>query len=783
MEFTPAERMELALCNGISVMPKLEKVKKFLKTFQMSEADKVFVLQHASEKNPIERAHAHAESFLNTHGGQQHATQTEIELISITGQKFKRNNTIIPLPFGLKQNRPVMRPACMLGTFLQVKNKKVLPQGNVKELQKAWRDSTVMVAGIKRLQDCGIEILMNDPAFKLKLEGGSSSMSSDDFILTIALVLLRCPIADYVALHQILVYEVFRFFQRRVTTKGVVEWRRYKIRHSSGERRPFIPDKALSTVEQMFPTLPDTLKLRLEEIRKECNVPKLYFLTGFIDASHTFQDCPGTLESAIKAFQLSGALRSGESVATSRLYDMLGFTGLCDDFGQKISLLLAMAMGVRQHFLLNKVPEHEIMIDVQLLTTGDAPLLASSLHARMPNVNWKLKIPRAGDWSKIHKDLYKFLVEYPRPGATLVKYSDNEFQTYPSLGDYREKSNQEVPRQGQSVETPQLYVMYIPIFGPYWWNTEEKSKAEALENSLRQSNSFIPVPVPPLPISVYSYGSSARFRGIVTNLPNFALVGADAKGLVTIDLKKFESEASWYKRVVASMGEKNSYWINPYPHYSPITNLVLSSRATVVYARTTPVGPEDTYAGDVVDINDDYQPSDDDEEGWEGVSAQSTGEDIDEEGDDGDEGDGSEGVDESGEETGVPAHILNAAEQQFAAKAAPVVLPPPVDSDMKEAAKRRKAMELERFRLEAEAAKLQSQDHVVHFVPAPSSGAGRSKAAKKKKPIARDSESDEESDEPDETQRPAKKSKKPHSGAVKVDLSAHDSQFDDFFRQ
>jgi hypothetical protein len=644
MEFSPAERYELGTANGISVVPKSERVKEFLRGFEMTDADKIFVLQHANDKNPIERAHVHTESFVNNHGGQQEASATQIELTSVNGQKFTRPNTVIPLPFDVKLTRPLMRLAVMAATFLQVKNKKVGIHWAYKDLQKAWKDTTVNVAGLARFQKSMMEILMKDAAFVMRLNGATSSISSDDFLLSCAAVLNRCALADYIAINQIVVYEVFRFFEMRVTNGGKIEWRRYKVRVGK-EKKPYIPDSCLMDVRAMFPSISEEMMGMLEAVRIHCKVPKLLFATGVIDASHNFQEPLGTLESVIKGHQVGVSLRQGEDVGTSRLYDMQGFTGLMDDFGIRISLLTSMALGVHDHFKAQGKADADIVIDIEMHSTGDAGLLCHSLQCHMPAVNWKLRVPKAGDWVKIHRDLHKFLIEIPRSEAVYVKFSSVEFQTFPSIGDYRMKSDQEVPRHECLG-----YVMYIPVFGPYWWHTAEKAKIEKAESSLRESNSFIPVPVPKKPVRVLAYGSGARLRGIVTNLTSFSLIGQSKRAYVPITLKCYESESAWYKYAVESMGSKNCFWVNPYSHYSPITNLVVSSKATVIYARTTPVMAEDAYTGDVSVAVEGSEDSDDGE-GWEQVG----------------EGSG-ELVDFKDHFPDAPPEIMNPAEQVHAAE-------------------------------------------------------------------------------------------------------------------
>lgn len=190
------------------------------------------------------------------------------------------------------------------------------------------------------------------------------------------------------------------------------------------------------------------------------------------------------------------------------------------------------------------------------------------------------------------------------------------------MGEYRSSCHQDVPRHDCK-----YYVLYTPIAGPYWWNTKEIADREKKEADLRASNSFIPVAVPPRPLSVYRYGSAARLKGIVTDLPAFELIGVLKGQKVSVQLTKFATEDAWYRQVILHMAEKNAFFINPYAHFSPISNLPLASKTTVIFARVSGLIMEDTFSGDPGTFVEDVHSDEDGPDGWEEVS----GEDDDEE--------------------------------------------------------------------------------------------------------------------------------------------------------
>lgn len=610
-EFTPLERMDLGTANGISNPAKMEKVIKFLENFEMTSADKVFVLQHANDSGFSEKAFTHTVSYMNSHGGNQQVLEKTVKFVSVTGEEMTRPNTVIPMPFDVPPKRPlVQRLAVIIGTFTKVSQGKVIAYCNMKELLKAWKGTTFRPAGIPILQNCFIDIAKHDAAFQLRLQA-KSAVSEDEYLVLIPQILNRCPMNDFIAINEIVVYQLFEFFSSRVAPDGVVEYKRKTVLlpAKSGEkakRVPLIPEKNLAKLTDVFVNLTPVQASEFERIRVEIGVPTLYFIRDYIDPSHTFQDVVGTMDAVVKGFQLGNLLRGSEGIATSRLYEQLGFSGLSDDFEKRVCLTLAMTLGA--HAQIRALQETPIM-DVQLSSVGEAAIMHNSLSIHLPGDKmWRLILPEAGDFPKVHPGLHSRCLGRSRVEACYVRVSSLEFQTQPTMGDYRVKCNQDLPSHG-----PKYFVLHTPVYGPYWWQTEKSAEMEKAELSLGSSNSFIPVSPPPKPLTVYRYGSSARLKAIVTDLPALDLIGIKDRMFTTIVLQKMVNEETWYKQILTSMADKNSYFVNPYAHFNPISNLPVASKTSVIFSRVTLVANEDYLSGDVTHFQ--VEAEDDSDEG------------------------------------------------------------------------------------------------------------------------------------------------------------------------
>lgn len=613
-EFTAAERLELGSVNGTSVTPKLEKVIKFLKTFEMSSADKMFVLQHVNDSGSHEKAFTHTVSYMNSHGGNQQVNEKEVTFVSVTGEEMSRPNTVIPMPFDVPPKRPlIQRVAVAVGTFTKISQGKLIPYVNMKEALKAWKGSFFRPAGIPILQNCWIDIAMADPAFLLRLDA-KSAISADEYLVLIPQILNRCPMKDFIAMNQIVVYQLFEFFSQRVAEDGVVEYRRKMVVQQSSKpnekpkKVPLIPEKNLMTLNDVFLTLSEAQVKEFDKIRREIGVPCLYFIRDYIDPTHTFQDIVGTMDAVVKGFQLGNLLRGSEDVATSRLYEQLGFSGLSDDFEKNVCLSLALALGA--HAQLKSMGETPYL-DIKLNSVGEAPIMHNSLRQHLPeDKNWRLVLPEEGDFVKVHPGLHSYCVDRSRVEACYIRVSPLEFGTLPTLGDYRVKCSQDLPGH-----KPKYYVLYTPVYGPYWWQTAKSAEQEKSDMSLGSSNSFIPVLPPPRPVQVYRYGSSARLKAIVTDLPALSLVGMKNRSFVAMKLEKMVTEEMWYKQVLMSMADKNGFFINPYSHFSPISNLPIASKTSVIFSRVSLVAQDEYMTGDLSQFEVDDQ-SDSDGEGW-----------------------------------------------------------------------------------------------------------------------------------------------------------------------
>jgi len=647
-EFTPAERMELGTANGVSTGPiKSEKVKKFLEAHEMTHADKNFVLQHANDSGYSEKAFFHAVSYMNSHGGNQQVSQKEVVFTSVTGEEMKRPNTVIPMPFDMPLKRPlVQRLAVLAGTFTKMSGSKVVPYSNMKEIMKAWKGTVFRAAGIPLFQACVVDIVNQDKAFQIRLQG-KSAISEDEFLVFLPQIFNRCPMIDFISLNQIVIYQLFEFFVQRRAQDGRMEYKR-KTRLASGlkngkpVRENVIPEKNLARLEDVFPILTPAQTTEFDKMRKDIGVPRLYFLRDTLDASHTFQEVVGTMDAVVKGFQLGNLLRGSEGVATSRLYEQLGFSGLADDFEKKVTLLLAMTLGAYDQLKTMDTPNP--LLDVQMTSVGEGALLFNSLSQLLPNDSWRLILPESGDFPKVHPGIHHRCLSRSRENACYIRFSPLEFQTLPSLGDYRTKCSQDIPRHN-----PKYYVLYTPVYGPYWWQTAESAKLEQKETSLGGSNSFIPVSPPPRPLQVYRFGSSARLKAIVTDLPAFGLVGMDRGKAKPVSLHRMLTEESWYRTILMSMAEKNSFFMNPYAHFSSLSNLPIASKTSVIFSRVNIVANEDHLSGDV-DAFEQESDYDSDDGEWQGVDEVPSTEapvfvpDQEEQGDDSDSHDSDEDV-------------------------------------------------------------------------------------------------------------------------------------------
>jgi len=542
-------------------------------------------------------------------GGQHHFTPAEVKYQALNGEVETRTNSAIPAPFGQPEHRDnVQAVAAVIGQI--VKNEGGEWQSAIMPVvwTKVFSLQELSVGGLTMVAKNACKILMADKIWVLMSAIDKSATTGLEMLSFIRGALDRCDAVAYDLINTSLVVDGLGAFERRGK-----DWINVEV-----GGKPKIPTTCYRRVKNCGAQSRKLLSPKY---------PGVYWYLGGYTPRVALPPFDHDMKSVILALSRLREVQGPDSCVTSILCGMRDFSGLTDEAGKRCQFFLATTLTA---WLQRR------QVDLQLFTVGDHMFLISSLNkwrrviletpksqrsllgfydesgeGKMSDpafCNVRFLLPRHLDMPNVHSSLVSTVIDTPREGSVIVFYNDQSLPTSGIKGtqvDFDSASLKLVP----AIFLSHDFICYSPIYGAAPWMNKDQNVARSRSQSTAELK---PWPKDPF---VYQFGNSTQFRGIMTTLKNFALIGwgyslvaenkwdmSKPEALVRVPLKIFETQESWYRAVYKDITIQMIGWLRPRSRYSPISNLPCMSKAGVVAMLSKVEGDEGQLLGNVVTV-------------------------------------------------------------------------------------------------------------------------------------------------------------------------------------
>jgi len=564
-------------------------------------------------------SHVRPDSYVQTHGGSNEYSTTKVVLTELSGKTHERENVPIPLPFGKEVKFPNLQPVAALCAQV-VRNTQGVWESGVSTI--AWGKtfkSVVNVVGMQLVATVTCAILTDNSVWKGMTTLQKNAIQGNELMSFVANALNGLDPLAYWTLNCLIVFNGLRAFEDQ-----------------SGKWVHVLDDKGQKMVSSevyTFVSQPDILA------QMSGRFPAVAQYNGRVSLIVDFPEGNGSFEAARLSQARLREVQGPDTSCTAILASMRGYSGLTDAFGRRLQFIVSAVLSA---WRLRR------SVVVQLSTVGDLSMLISSLNHWKRKIrtadlsilelfpstsqmaaeqDWKCSVsyllPSANDKRKVPSTLHGVLVHKIDSGVVVVGYDEGNLPTSDKKDtkvDYDAFSSTLVPDfVGQ-----QDYVLYSAIFGDYVFPADPEV-ARHRDNSLKK-----PLQINYKEPRVHRFGIAAGFRGILTSLPNFSLIGfgnppsgsgfdRTRKVLHSLSCPLVPTMKAWYSVVCDDCSSQVMMFLCPVVRYSGISNLLRQSKeAAVMQLRIVPmeeglslpssVGRIEKVAQPVVDFSVQVEP-------------------------------------------------------------------------------------------------------------------------------------------------------------------------------
>jgi hypothetical protein len=236
---------------------------------------------------------------------------------------------------------------------------------------------------------------------------------------------------------------------------------------------------------------------------------------------------------------------------------------------------------------------HKVPFDIQLNTTGDIPILVSSINKWVKFLNekcaephqydWKLLYPSVSATANVHHKYEGFMAHRPRMNTCIIYVNETGL---PTSGEKRTPVNYSKCAESliPSVWSQNSQIVWLPIFDDVFWPRPDFGDDQLNTSRVKARNKTY---------NVFAYGNTAMYRGVVTTYADFTLYGfgypqvngkwdvTKPEDIVPVKVDRIESFTAWNLRVCQDMSIQIVSCFRPLSRYSPISNLPYLSKAGV----------------------------------------------------------------------------------------------------------------------------------------------------------------------------------------------------------
>lgn len=590
--------------------PLPDHIRKDIETRGWREANATLALKLLTSSAAKSKLHIRPDDHLRTNGGSIYYTPKEVKYQALNGDVQIRANSAIPANFGQAEARSnVQAVAAAIGQI--VKNNQGEWQSAVSPIvwSKVFNEQALSVGGMAMVAKIGCTILAADTVWKLMSQIDKNAVTGNEMLAFVRSALDRCDPVAYDLINTALVVDGLGAFAKRGS-----DWVRVEV-----GGKPKIPETCYERKRASFES-----KKALQD-----KYPGVFWYLGGYAPKVSLPPYDGELKSVILAGQRLREVQGPDDCVTSILTNMRDYSGLTDEYGKRIQFILAATI-----FAWSKRRQ----VDIQLYSIGDHMKLVSSLNfwrrmiidsavaggkkfpygfynskgEAVPSekdfCNVQFLLPRQLDLPNVHSSLLSTVTDSPRSGSVVIFYNNATLPTSGTQGtavDYDASSVKLVP----SIFLGNDYICYSPIYGCAPWMHNDAKVARARAHSTVTLASW---PIDPF---VYQFGNSSQFRGIMTTLKDFYLMGWGFRSLgggkwdmigdptlVPVYLTLIPTQEKWYHQVYRDVVLQVVGWLRPVSRYSPISNLPYMSKVGVVLMLSKVEGDDGVLIGNVTRV-------------------------------------------------------------------------------------------------------------------------------------------------------------------------------------
>jgi len=574
---------QVGIWNGaiVTIDPELQKrIKDEGK--QPTQADKVAALRIAQQAPWKRTAHLAPEESIVQEGG--HLLDSPTQVIHRKLDTTIERNVNSPIPVAIDQTieRPSLpHVAAFCSQIVKQSGGKWEPEVRGLSTVLGQDGINIIAAGI--VSALVINFINDDPVWKSKVIIDKNATTGIRALTFVRDVLSRIPDTSYYYLTTMIVIDVLR-----ALIKEDDQWS-YRM---ADAKTKAVPEKCYRSF---------TMKGAAARSAFAAYPCSFDYLGGYLP----LLDIPmqnGTLASAVASLQKLRIVAGGDGSTIFLLSSMRGMSGYSSEFGQRIQFLLSATLGLWMQ-------NH--LVDIRLSTIGDFPVLQSSLTYWKQEFQALKKGPGHADWFKFlaptrapislpvaSKILF---VSAHRENAVAVWYSASNLPTSGEKKvavDYDAMSADLIPGDVYARQ----FVAYSAIYGcvPF----QEDKEVKKVNNAR----------VYPIDKTCYAFqfGSSARFRGVISSFRAVNLIGygwekkegvydvSKDAALVTQVLTPAFVQSDWYNYVSKDCAAAYCSMFGTVQRYSPISSLVFMSKKAVQLSLTVGVVDGDAYVSEVL---------------------------------------------------------------------------------------------------------------------------------------------------------------------------------------
>jgi len=547
------------------------------------------VLVH-SQQRKVKLDHVRPVLAVNTVGGRVEYTPTSVTIISPSGEERQATNAPIPLPFSQKVRPNIVAVTAFCAQLVEVKKAEVQNAVRLVAWQTAYANSPLNVPGCYDVAETLVELIKCSKqwtALTVSKRTGLSGLEWVDFVRT---VLDSMEDEPYYFLNTKIVVRALNAFVKKEVAKGY-KWVIHKTKDVAT-----VPASAYKPI--YFPPMNRDIE--------EGTFPNVYLFLGPIKFGPILPSASETFEAVEKIKQRVNELGMVSRSVSALMAQMKDFSGVGDSFGRRVTFLVAAALMCWRE---NRVPT------IQLHSIGDLPILVSSLnywneqiaHAKFEG--WEVAkrdffflLKSRTEWNYVPAGLKSRIVEVKHEKSVLICWTEKAQPKDDGMEDKVER--QKDVQDGSLVLLPEYrrgdYIVCAPIWGYQCFprdlavQTANKSRLNALNLEMFGDP------------YVFKFGSAYNYRGVITSLSNFYLVGfgeplvkEEKYGPQVVIYPKVTSLASWYKRVHADYVIVALSWLNPVQRYSPISNVVRQSSRAITMVQALNVAEDGIPMGEI----------------------------------------------------------------------------------------------------------------------------------------------------------------------------------------